>query len=128
MGTTSKGQQDAKERLIQVLSDAAVEIRRLEVNARALLYEQGDQQGYRDHLRLKAIVLSELTEKMPRPDELPPHLNALCQERVGGFSFEADRALRLDSVFYMAVLLYPEDYQEGAANELENFISSLLTC
>ena len=117
--------QDAINALLTTLSDTAAEVRRLEKIAHALLYENDDQQGYHDQLRHKAIALSELAEKVSLSATLPPHLNTLIQERVGSISFEADRALRLDSVFYMSVLLYPEEYQEGTPNELENFINHL---
>lgn len=120
-------QQNTIEALLATLREAAAEIRRLETIAHTLLYENGDQQAYHNQLRQKAIVLSELAEKVLLPDT-PPQINTQIQERVGSFSFEADRALKLDSVFYMAVLLYPEDYQEGMPNELENLIDQLLLC
>lgn len=110
---------------IAILASAAAKIRTLERQAKTLLYDHGDQQGYHNQLREKAILLSELAEELPAADVLPPSLNALSQEKVGSFSFEAERALRLDSVFYMAVLLYPEDYQDGGQNELEVLIDSL---
>ncbi len=118
--------QIATKKIIAILSAAAAKIRNLEMTAHSLLYENGDQQGYYDQLRQKAILLSELPEKVRPPNELPPHLNALVLERVGGFSFDADRALRLDSVFYMSVLLDPIDYQKGAPNELEDLINHLM--
>ena len=113
------------ERLIPLLSRTASEIATLEGEAKKLLYEIGDQQGYYLCLRQKAILLSGLVDAVTELGPLPPKLNALVQERIGGFSFEADRALRLDSVFYMSVLLCPEDHQEGGANELETFVNSL---
>lgn len=112
------------ERLITLLSQAASEIKELEVEAKRLLYQCGDQQGYYLRLRQKAILLSGLADEVMELD-VTPRVNALIQEKIGGFSFEADRALRLDSVFYMAVLLYPEEHQEGGANELEMFVHSL---
>lgn len=112
------------QRLIAILSDAAAEISRLETSAKTLLYEKGDKQGYHEQLRQKAILLCELAEEA-QDDALPPQLKALVKERVGSFSYEAERALRLDSVFYMAVLLYPEGHQDGQPNELENLICHL---
>lgn len=111
--------------LMTILTAAAKEINNHEVTARACLYENNDRQGYHDQLRQKAIVLSELAKKVELCEDLPPRVKTLAQEKVGSFSFEADRALRLDSVFYMAVLLYPEEYQEGSPNELEDFIIHL---
>jgi len=113
------------ERLITLLSRAAAEINELEVEAKRLLYENGDQQGYYLRLRQKAMLLSGLADAVAELAPLPPRVNTLIQEKLGGFSFEADRALRLDSVFYMGVLLCPEEHQEGGANELEMFVRSL---
>lgn len=114
-------------KLISTLTAAATEINRLENKAKTLLYEHADQRGYHEQLREKAILLSELAEEATQLNDLSPQLKALVKERVGAFSFEADRALRLDSVFYMSVLLYPEDYLEGQPNELEDFINDLLS-
>jgi len=122
----SERHQFVLQELISILTAAANTICRHEVTAKALLYERNDRQGYHDQLRQKAIVLSELEESADLCGDLPSHIKALIQERIGGFSFEAERALRLDSVFYMAVLLYPEDYQEGTPNELEKFINYLM--
>ena len=118
--------QIATEMLVAILTSTAHEVSRREAKAKALLHENYDRLGYHDQLRQKAMVLSELAEKVELCGDLPPQLKTLVQERIGSVSFEADRALRLDSVFYMAVLLYPEDYQEGDPNELENLINSLL--
>lgn len=74
----------------------------------------------------KSVVLSALAESVKLCGGLPHHIKALVQEKIGSFSFEAERALRLDSVFYMAVLLCPEDYREGSLNELEDFINYLI--
>ena len=112
--------------LISILTAAAKNIYKHEITAKVLLYENNNRQGYHDQLRQKAIVLSELADNVALCGDLPPHIKAMAQERIGSFSFEADRAIRLDSVFYMAVLLYPEDYQEGTPNELENFINYLI--
>jgi hypothetical protein len=113
------------ERLIALLSTAAVEVRNLEGEATRLLYDHGDQQGYTRQLRHKAILLSGLADAVAELGPLPPEIDALVRERIGGFSFEADRALRVDSVFYMSVLLWPEDAQQGESNELEALIRLL---
>lgn len=114
--------------LISLLSAAADEIRRHEETAKVLLYENNDKPGYHARLRQKSIVLCTLLEALKLYGNLPLHIKAMAQEKIGSFSFEAERALRLDSVFYMAVLLYPEDHQEGSPNELDNLINSLINC
>lgn len=113
------------QQIISLLSATATEISELEGEAKRLLYGMGDTHGYHRLLRQKAILLSELADAVAELEAAPHPLQALIQERVGSFSFEADRALRLDSVFYMGVLLYPEEYQEGGSNELESLVNYL---
>lgn len=113
------------DRLLQAITSAAKEINRLEGEAKKLLYESGDTAGYRDRLRQKAILLSSLADETAEFIDLPPRISTLTKERIGSFSYEADRALRVDSVFYMAVLLCPEDHKDGMPNELDNLISQL---
>lgn len=117
------------EQIITQLASASDEIRLLEEEAKRLLYECGDQQGYRDRLRQKAILLSGLADAVEEAvTDLAPQVQTMIQGQVGALSFDADRALRLDSIFYMAVLLYPEDHQEGGENDLEKLIAHLRDC
>jgi len=113
------------ERLLATLNTAAEEITRLEDEARACLYLSRDTVGHRNLLRQKAILLSGLADEIADLDDMPPRISALAQERIGSFSYEAERALRVDSVFYMAVLLCPEDHKDGMPNELDMFIVQL---
>jgi hypothetical protein len=69
--------------------------------------------------------LSGLVDAVAELEPLPAAVDALVRERIGGFSFEADRALRVDSVFYMSVLLCLEDDQAGEGNELDALIRLL---
>ncbi|MBA3015048.1 MAG: hypothetical protein KKD63_00585 [Proteobacteria bacterium] len=113
------------DRLLTILTKTAKEICRLEDEAKKLLYDSGDNSGYRDRMRQKAILLSDLADETAALVSLPPQIRALTQERIGSFSYEAERALKVDSVFYMAVLLCPEDHKDGMPNELDNFIAQL---
>lgn len=113
------------QRVITLLSSTATEINQIETEAKRLLYETQDREGYHRTLRQKAILLSGLADAVAEWEDLPPRCHALIKERVGAISFDADRALRLDSVFYMAVLLSPEEYQEGGPNDLEALIRDL---
>ncbi len=113
------------ERLLALLTTTAGEVKTLEAEAKRRLYDRNDQQGYTQHLRHKAILLSGLIDAVAELAPLPAEVDALVRERIGGFSFEADRALRVDSVFYMSVLLCLEDEQAGEGNELDVFIRLL---
>lgn len=120
--------ENAIKNLIDLLSAAADEIRKCEETAWELLYEKNDQQAYREKMRQKSIVLCDLADTVALCGDLPLPVKRLMQEKIGSFSFEAERALRLDSVFYMAGLLCPEDHQKGLPNELETLINSLSYC
>lgn len=113
------------ERLLTILASTAEDVKRLEDEAKRLLHRGGDTNGHRDQLRQKAILLSGLSDKAAELTDLPPRISAMVKERVGGFSFEAERALRVDSVFYMAILLCPEDHKDGMPNELDTLIGHL---
>lgn len=121
----TKNHKDATTRLVKALTLALTEICALEQQSKTFLYDQGDQQGYHNLQRQKAIQLCGLQDELPLEEDLPSHLKILAQEKIGSLAFEAERALRLDSVFYMSVLLFPEDYQDGGENELENLINAL---
>ena len=71
----------------------------------------------------KAELLGGLAEDAdPLLMELPGSEAKSIRSRLERFSESADNAIDLESVFYMAALLYPEDYQEGDRNDLERFI------
>lgn len=113
--------------IVSLLDNAAQEINALEREAKQLLHETGNQQAYTLRLRQKALRLAGLIDELEGLDELPAHLRTMIQERVGSFSYEAERALRVDSIFYMSVLLYPENHADGTPNELEEFVAHLRT-
>jgi len=114
--------------LISKLRETAKEVRALERAASEALYEQGDRRRYADILRQKSQLLLALPDVLESvPNETLPHgLRAYLRDRLGGMSFSAEKALTLDSLFYMGALLYPADYRPGDKNDLENTIDSLL--
>lgn len=115
----------ATEQLIALLERAAITVSGLEQEAEKFLYQENNKEGYAARLRQKAILLSGLIDEVEGIAGLPAPVCALIQERVGSVSYEAERALRVDSVFYMAVLLYPEHHRPGMPNELEELVARL---
>ncbi len=112
--------------LIDVLSSQADRIRELEKNADTSLHEQGDTDQYSETLHSKAELLSGLSfQAQPYLQELPEDLKEKIAQQLDSFSQNARQALKVDSIFFMRQLLYPEDYQEGQENDLEKFISFL---
>ncbi len=114
---------------LDIVAQAAREIRDLEAHALRALHEEGDNETYRADLTRKCLVLEALPEEAAE---------ALAPAQVSGapgaedadafatglesFAHRAGRALSLESVFYMSALLYPEDYQDGDPNDLERFL------
>ena len=107
------------------LEERARDVRRIEKQA-LLELERKNTQGYRDEMRRKAELLAGLPRaSIPLTGELPEDAGQAIQEGLWRFARNAGNALSLDSVFYMSALLYPEDYREGEANDLELFLEEL---
>lgn len=118
--TAANGQ--ALARLVQWLGERRAAIMAVEREALQRL-ETGDIPGHNEKMREKAKLLAALSEGAkpllaPLPGE--PRFNlALALER---FSSSARTALKLDSVFYMSALLYPDDHKKGEPDNLLLFI------
>ncbi|MCL1985306.1 MAG: hypothetical protein FWG59_02520 [Betaproteobacteria bacterium] len=107
------------------LEERALEVRRIEGQALREL-EQKNTQGYRDGMRRKAQLLAGLPKaSIPLLNGLPENAAQAIQEGLWRFARNAGNALTLDSPFYMSALLYPEEYREGEANDLEVFLQEL---
>jgi len=104
----------------------AAAVREIERRAARALYGEGDEAAYRGLMREKALRLLELPDTVaPELDGLEPDTAAMIRHQVGAFSYGAEKALRLDSVFYMSALLYPENHRDGEDNDLEAFVAAL---
>ena len=107
------------------LEERTREVRRIERQALGEL-ERNNTQGYRDEMRRKAELLAGLPRaSIPLAGGLPEDASQAIQEGLWRFARNAGNALSLDSVFYMSALLYPEDYRQGEANDLELFLEEL---
>ncbi len=79
------------------------------------LMEAGDIPGYTAKMRAKAESLAALAkDAAPRLDALPEPL----RDRLAA-------ALRLDSVFFMSALLYPDEHKPGEPDNLALFIDQV---
>ncbi len=108
------------------LSVQAEKIRELEKKADGILEESYDLDQYRSLLEQKAetlIALPEVAE--PFLNRIPDKTSDTVKQRLNTFAHNAGQALGIGSVFFMRQLLNPEDYREGQANDLENFIQNL---
>jgi hypothetical protein len=108
------------------LQSAAEQIRRIEKEAREALYVGDDPETYRQKLQEKTMLLMELSELAePFCDGMAEDARAELEAGLNSFEKRASQAWELSSIFYMSALLYPDDYNEGEPNDLEQFIDRL---
>jgi len=116
-----------KEHLIAALEDIAGRIRELEEEAACCLQEQCGGERYRRIQREKAELLTALPNQL---DELTKALLAehfeTLQTALEEIADDAGMAIKVDSPFYMSVLLHSEEQGEGEeSNDLEKLIAWL---
>lgn len=113
--------------LVSHLTEWSEGLNDLEKQATKELYDNNNETAYRDLMRRRAELLRSLPE---RATGLPQPLRAAADfpsvlETLRGFAQNADNALRLDSIFYMSALLYPDEHTPGEPNNLELLIREL---
>lgn len=88
--------------------------------------DAGKVEEYTAKMREKAILLAELDANM---ESLLAERNGTFWEgvkrEIAGFSKNANLSLDLDSVFFMAALLYPEDHVKGMPDNLQKLITKI---
>lgn len=90
------------------------------------LMEAGDIPGYTAKMRAKAESLAALAkDAAPRLAALPEPLRDRLAAALRHFSQSAAMALRLDSVFFMSALLYPDEHKPGEPDNLALFIDQV---
>lgn len=92
--------------------------------------EKGDLPGHAEGMHEKARLLAAIREDAaPLLAALPPDMDAGERERLRHrlhcFAASATNALRLDSLFYMSALLYPEDHKPGQPDDMQTFIATI---
>ncbi len=104
------------------------EVLALEEKGRALL-ATGDGREYQAVMKQKAELLAGLAQEA---DVYLPACSAqireFAEEGLGSFSASARTALKLNSVFFMSALLYPDEHKAGEPNNLELFVEELEDC
>lgn len=92
------------------------------------LMEAGDIPGYTAKMHAKAESLAALArDAAPLLATLPEPLRDRLAAALKRFSQSAAMALRLDSVFFMSALLYPDEHKPGEPDNLALFIDQLET-
>lgn len=83
---------------------------------------KADSKGYRNIMLEKAELLADLFENGHELAEtLPSELQNKALRALRGFSANANRAIELDSVFFMSALLYRDKQPINEPNSLEKF-------
>lgn len=112
-------------RFLEWLDDRCRDVLELETQAQQCLAENKTQ-AYRDIMHRKARLLADLPDQAgERLTALPPDTRRMVADRLQAFAASARNALKLDSVFYMSALLFPEDHRPGMPNDLEVFRDTL---
>ena len=104
--------------LIKWLRNRHAEVMAAESQALARI-DAGDTPGHNAHMRLKAELLASMAEDAkPLLEPLPGEARFNYALALEGFSASARMSLRLNSVFYMSALLYPDDHKPGQPDNL----------
>ena len=109
--------------LVSVLEEFADKVRNLEEKALATLDAPRDEKRYRQLLEEKTVLLSRLPELLAGHLRLVPE--ALAEECLATLTEMAEDAMQakaIGSQFYMSVLLYSSEQQQGDPNDLQQFI------
>ena len=104
--------------LIIWLRNRHAEVMATEAQALARL-DAGDTPGHNELMRRKAELLAAMAEDAkPLLEPLPGEARFNYALALEGFSASARMSLRLNSVFYMSALLYPDDHKPGKPDNL----------
>jgi hypothetical protein len=108
---------------VAMLRTAGEAVRDIEKRAHDALHDRGDETGYRKLMREKCQILMDL----PQAGQalLAGAKGAVCDDlraELASFAARAGKAVQIGSVFYMAALLYPDDYKDGDQNDLEEAV------
>lgn len=121
-----KDERNSIQKLIQALEAVAQEIRTLEAQGKKALFSHDDKEAYTRKLNEKAFLLMDLPEMAaPFLEKMGKGTARAIHFVLSDFARRAGQAMELSSLFYLSVLLYPDDYREGDKNDLEKFIGSL---
>lgn len=104
--------------LILWLRNRHADVMATETQALARL-DAGDTPGHNELMRRKAELLAAMAEDAkPLLEPLPGETRFNYALALESFSASARMSLRLNSVFYMSALLYPDDHKPGQPDNL----------
>ncbi len=113
-------------RLAAWLRERSTAVKACEQKAFTALHDEQNEPAYRELMRQKASLLAAIAnDAAPLVAALSGAEKDRLLDTLGAFSGNAQTALRLDSIFYMSALLYPDDHRDGEPNNLEKLVESL---
>lgn len=121
-------QNQSWQNLLKFLEEIAARLRQLELEAADSLHRHGDREGYERLQREKTELLISLPERADSLlSPLPPELWSMVANGLEDFATEARRAKKVNSIFYMSVLLYPDDdHGPHAANAFDVLVDEIV--
>ncbi len=118
--------QPARQKFIEMLEKQAAIAEQLMDDARLQLNEHDDQDGYRKKLEQRTELILTLPEKLgPLTGCLSTGDCDLVERWVGELAEDAGHARRLDSIFYMSILLYDGPDDEKPINDIARLAAKL---
>lgn len=106
------------------LIETAQTIRDIEAKAKSCLGTEYSKE-YDELMRQKAHILLNLADRAREQDSKNIKNIKEILKTLQQFSKSAEMSLSLNSSWYMSALLYPEDYKDGAPNNLEKLIAEI---
>lgn len=117
---------EATARLVSWLQERHTMLKSCEQLALMALNFDNNKQAYQALMQERAEQIAALRdEAAPLLESLPQEKRNTAEEALDRFSTGAENALRLESVFYMSALLYPDDHKQGEPDNMECLISQL---
>lgn len=102
------------------------DIKNREADALACLYGEKDEIAHRQLMMERAELIAALdVETRELVEALPESIRDDVAATVRRFAEGARNALRIDSVFYMSALLYPDEHKEGDPDSMDILIRFL---
>lgn len=117
---------DATARFLSWLRDRHQTIQRLEQQAQDAIYKDGDEQAYRGKMRARAELIAALdSDAAALVADLPGSIREEAESALNCFARGGRNALRIESVFYMSALLYPDEHKPGEPDNLQLLLRRL---
>lgn len=116
-----------KEKFTSFIRHIAKEIKALEEQAQSSLAAAGDKETYhKKHLKKTLLLISLPDKTAPFLSSLDPTLRSFVEKGISEFAEDAKMAQKVNSIFYMSVLLAPdENTTNDTGNAFDHFVRKI---